>query len=76
MAQSVVLHTMCPRSSDPFHVVTCYEKEVTTSWTHSTVWTEDLQNWDENSILPDTYRIGLCRIAVCCLLYKTSNIKC
>ena len=25
--------TMCPRSSDPFHMVTYYIKRVTTSWT-------------------------------------------
>ena len=27
--------TVCPRSSDPFYVVTYYIKLVTTSWTHS-----------------------------------------
>ena len=30
--------TVCPRSSDPFHIVTCYIKWVTTSWTHSITW--------------------------------------
>ena len=29
-------HTICPRSSDPFYIVTYYMKWVTTSWTHST----------------------------------------
>ena len=28
--------TMCPRSSDPFYIVTYYIKLVTTSWTDST----------------------------------------
>ena len=27
--------TVCPRSSDPFYVVTYYIKWVTTSWTYS-----------------------------------------
>ena len=27
--------TVCPRSSDPFYILTCYMKWVTTSWTHS-----------------------------------------
>ena len=26
---------MCPRSSDPFYIVSYYIKRVTTSWTHS-----------------------------------------
>ena len=30
------LYTICPRSSDPFYVVSYYIKWVTTSWTHST----------------------------------------
>ena len=29
--------TICPRSSDPFCIVTYYIKWVTTSWTHSTI---------------------------------------
>ena len=33
-------HTLCPRSSDPFYIVTYHIKWVTTSWTHSTnnIW--------------------------------------
>ena len=27
-------HTVCPRSSDPFYIVTYYIKWVTTSWTY------------------------------------------
>ena len=27
------IRTMCPRSSDPFYLVNCYIKWVTTSWT-------------------------------------------
>ena len=27
--------TICPRSSDPFYIVTYNKKWVTTSWTHS-----------------------------------------
>ena len=27
--------TVCPRSSDPFHIVRYYIKRVTTTWTHS-----------------------------------------
>ena len=27
--------TVCPRSSDPFYIVSYYIKWVTTSWTHS-----------------------------------------
>ena len=30
-------NTICPRSSDPFHVVTNYIKRVTTSWTHNKI---------------------------------------
>ena len=30
--------TVCPGSSDPFHIVTYYMKWVTTSWTHSMVY--------------------------------------
>ena len=30
-----VIKTVCPSSSDPFHIVTYYIKWVTTSWTHS-----------------------------------------
>ena len=29
-------YTVCPRSKDPFYVVTYYIKWITTSWTHST----------------------------------------
>ena len=29
-----IFHTMCPRSSDPFYIVTYYIIWVTTSWTH------------------------------------------
>ena len=28
--------TVCPRSSDPFYIVSYYINWVTTSWTHST----------------------------------------
>ena len=28
-------HTVCPRSSDSFYMVTCYIKWVTISWTYS-----------------------------------------
>ena len=28
-------YTICPRSSDPFYIVSYYTKLVTTSWTHS-----------------------------------------
>ena len=30
-------YTVCPRSSDPFYVITYYIKLITTSWTYSTV---------------------------------------
>ena len=30
-----IWHTVCPRSSDPFYIVTYYVKWVTTSWTYS-----------------------------------------
>ena len=29
--------TVCPKSSDPFHIISYYIKWVTTSWTHSTL---------------------------------------
>ena len=29
------MHTLCPRSSNPFYIATYYIKWVTTSWTHS-----------------------------------------
>ena len=29
------LYTVCPRSSDPFHIARYYKKWVTTSWTYS-----------------------------------------
>ena len=28
-------HTVCPRGSDPFYIVSYYIKWVTSSWTHS-----------------------------------------
>ena len=31
------LNTVCPKSSDPFHIVSYYIKWVTTSWTHSII---------------------------------------
>ena len=31
------IRTVCPRSSDPFNIVTYYIKWVTTSWTYSTL---------------------------------------
>ena len=31
------MHTICPRSSDPFYIVTYYIKWVTTFWTYSTM---------------------------------------
>ena len=31
------LRTVCPRSSDPFYIVTYYIKRVTNSWTDSTI---------------------------------------
>ena len=33
-------YTVCPGSSDPFHIVRYYIKWATTSWTHSTSWTD------------------------------------
>ena len=30
--------TICPRSSDPFYIVSYFIKWVTTSWTHSIGW--------------------------------------
>jgi len=30
-----IYHTICPRSNDPFFIVTYYIKWATTSWTHS-----------------------------------------
>ena len=36
------VYTVCPRSSNPFCVVTYYIKWVTTSWTHS-IYTKKLQ---------------------------------
>ena len=35
VAFSWTWHTVCPRSSDPFYVVTYYIELVTTSWTYS-----------------------------------------
>ena len=32
-------HTACPRSSDPFYIVSYYMEWVTTSWTHSSLHT-------------------------------------
>ena len=29
-----IIHTVCPRSSDPFYIVSYCIKKVTTSWTH------------------------------------------
>ena len=35
----LVKNAVCPRSSDPYYIVTYYIKWVTTSWTHSTyIW--------------------------------------
>ena len=30
-----MIYTICPRSSDPFYIVTYYIKGVTTSWAYS-----------------------------------------
>ena len=35
-------HTVCPRSSDPFYIVTHYVNWVTTSWAYSMFNTYDL----------------------------------
>ena len=32
---SILTNTVCPRSSDPFYIVSYYIKWVTTSWTYS-----------------------------------------
>ena len=37
--------TVCPRSSDPFYIVTYYIKWVTTSWTHSRSQYSDHTFW-------------------------------
>ena len=33
----ILRDTVCPGSSDPFYIVSCYIKWVTTSWTHSSL---------------------------------------
>ena len=33
--QTIFAFTICPRSSDPFYIVSYYIKWVTTSWTYS-----------------------------------------
>ena len=43
-------YTICPRSSDPFYIVSYYTKLVTTSWTHSmksdkTCWAKYLKDY-------------------------------
>ena len=35
---TILYDTVCPRSSDPFYIVTYYIKWVTTSWTHSIIF--------------------------------------
>ena len=37
-AMVCTVHTMCPRSSYPFYIVTYYIKWVTTSWTYRNAW--------------------------------------
>ena len=37
--------TMCPRSSDPFYIVTYYMKWITTSWTYSMDGPPSLFSW-------------------------------
>ena len=37
MKQGSKVYTVCPRSSDPFYIVTYYIKWVTTSWTDSNI---------------------------------------
>ena len=32
-----IKHTVCPRSLDPFYILSYYIKWVTTSWTHSMI---------------------------------------
>ena len=39
--------TMCPRSSDPFYIVTYYMKRVTTSWTHNMTHTHRVTTLDK-----------------------------
>ena len=33
-----LFYTICPGSSDPIYIVTCYVKWVSTSWTHSSIF--------------------------------------
>ena len=40
---------MCPRSSDPFYIVSYYIKWVTTTWTHSML---NMFTFDELSVSP------------------------
>ena len=39
----LLMHTLCPRSSDPFHIVAYYIKWVTTSLTDSTYNTQAIK---------------------------------
>ena len=44
-SQVFLFVTVCPGSSDTFHVVSYYIKWVTTSWTHGTIITDPCIDW-------------------------------
>ena len=48
------LHTVCPRSSDPFYIVSRYIKRVTTSWTYSSFKKWNSLQCVDHSLIPLT----------------------
>ena len=44
MVDQIMHTTVFPRSSDPFYMVSYYKKWVTTSWTHSTIYSVTLHD--------------------------------
>ena len=45
-SDSLDIYTICPKSSDPFYIVTYYIKWVTTSWTHSKIGGKPLRRYN------------------------------
>ena len=49
-------YTVCPKSADPFHIVSYYVKLVTTSWTYSMIWIKTKTSVDEMESIVETTR--------------------
>ena len=65
--------TICPRSSDPFYIVTYYLKWVTSSWTYSTLCFG--QNASKYGRLPRSDKWGWKKYEHCCVCPRSPDSK-